>query len=127
MAQTILIVDDEPDIRMTIETRLTANGYQVITAEDGEEGLKKMQESTVDLAIIDIYMPKMDGYAFYKELKKDKKTASIPILILSARSQLEGPFRAVGADSFLAKPFEAKDLLGQVARLLSRPTSTPRF
>jgi len=116
----ILVVDDEPDIVTVLELRLKSAGYDVGVAYNGRQGLEKIRETLPDLIISDVLMPDMDGFAFYKELKKSKVTADIPIIILTARGKMEDAFEAVGVDEFLAKPFDSKILMEKVANLLAR-------
>jgi len=116
----ILIVDDEPELVKAIEVRLRANGYQVEIAYDGEEGVKKAGEFNPDLIILDIVMPKLNGYEVCKILKSNEETRDIPILILTASQQreLEKKCLALGAKVALMKPFETEELLLLVKQLL---------
>ena len=107
----ILIVEDEPDMQQMVQMRLEAAGYKVITANNGQEGLAKVNEELPDLIISDVLMPVMDGFTFYKELKAKKATEDIPVLILTARGKMEDSFKVMGADDFIAKPFNAQDFL----------------
>jgi len=118
----ILIVEDEPDIQEVIQFIVENAGYQTIVANNGKEGLRKAIVERPDLIITDVVMPLMGGYEFYKKLKENKVTAIIPVLILTARGAMEESFNVIGADGFLAKPFEDYVLLSKVATLLSRPT-----
>ncbi len=119
MGKKILVVDDEQDLLMMVETRLSANGYEVVTAENGLQGLEKVSQAKPDLIISDVLMPEMDGFAFYKELKNKEETKSIPVLILTARGKMRDTFMTIGVDDFLAKPFQPEELLGKVSALLS--------
>ena len=121
----ILIVDDEPDLVYAIQLMLEKVGYEIFTATNGQEGLEVAQKEQLDLIISDVLMPQMDGFAFYKELKKDKKTSDIPILILTVRGQMEDTFKVMGVDEFLIKPFEGHGLLSKVTKLLSRQRPFP--
>lgn len=114
----ILIVDDEQDIVSVLELRLKSAGYAVMAASNGKVALQKIKEQLPDLIITDVLMPEMDGFVFYKELKKNKLTADIPVVILTARGKMEDTFESVGADAFLAKPFDAKNLMEKVERLI---------
>ena len=83
----ILVVDDEPESRMMLRVRLEANGYEVSEAEDGAVGLEKARHTTPDLIILDVMLPKMDGYKVARLLKFDQKYMKIPIVLLTARCQ----------------------------------------
>ena len=116
----ILIIDDEPELVKAICIRLKANGYEVEHAYDGEEGLRKVREFQPDLIILDIIMPKLNGYEVCKRLKKVPETREIPILILTASQQreLEKKCMELGATCTLMKPFETEELLQLVKDIL---------
>ncbi|MDP8265917.1 MAG: response regulator [Candidatus Aceula meridiana] len=116
----ILVLEDEEDILKVICMRLTAAGYDVISAGNGQEGVERVFRDCPDLIISDVVMPVMDGFTFYKKLKENPATVDIPVLILTARGQMEDSFRVMGVDEFLRKPFEPVQLLGKVEALLSR-------
>ena len=117
----ILVIDDEADFRMMLRTRLEANGYEVSEAEDGIIGLEKARNTGPDLIILDIMMPKMDGYKVARLLKFDEKYRNIPIIMLTARSQQSDREigTAVGGDAYLTKPYKSEDMLEIVAKLLA--------
>ncbi|MDP2652910.1 MAG: response regulator [Candidatus Omnitrophota bacterium] len=126
MAKKILVVDDEADLVSMLELRLSANGFQVIKAFDGVQGLEKVRVEKPDLIIADVLMPKMDGFAFYKELKKAPGTSNIPVIILTARGKMEETFRVMGVDHFVTKPFDAADLVGKILGMLGvNPDAAP--
>jgi len=120
MAKKILLVDDEPHIIMMLENRMKHAGYDVITASDGQEALTKAQKEKPDLIILDLMLPKLDGYKVCRMLKFDEKYKHIPIIMLSARAQEvdKKMGEAVGADGYVTKPFEPQVLLGKVKDLL---------
>jgi DNA-binding response OmpR family regulator len=122
MDKKILVIDDEPELVKAIEIRLKANGYQVIFAYDGEEGIQKAFLEKPDLIILDIIMPKMNGFEVCQILKGDEKSKEIPILILTASQQreLERKCLEAGASAALMKPFEADELLVLVDELLKK-------
>ncbi|MDO8730755.1 MAG: response regulator [Candidatus Omnitrophota bacterium] len=117
----LLLVDDEPDLVQMVSVRLKAAGYEISTAYDGQEALEKVKESHPDLMILDLMLPKLDGYKVCRLLKLDERTRGIPILIFTARAQVEDVTLATecGADAYLTKPFEAKVLLGKLQELLA--------
>ena len=125
----ILIVDDDPDILTAIGAVLEARDYEVVTAPDGEEGLVKLRKDKPDLMILDLLMPKMDGFAVCKELKDPRraKYSNIPILILTSvkeeasrrRYELETGL-AMDVDDYVEKPIDPYTLLDRVEKLLKR-------
>lgn len=120
MAKKILFIEDETDLVMLMQTRLVSHGYQMLSAFDGEEGLKMVQEEKPDLILLDVIMPKIDGLILCRCLKDDAKTRPIPIIIVSASGGMDLPGRcsSAGADDLIIKPFEAKDLLAKIKALL---------
>ncbi len=116
----ILIVDDEKDLIETLSFRLNSNGYEVISAYDGQAGLDKAKKEKPDLIVLDLMLPKMDGYKVCGLLKKDVRYSGIPIIIFTARALEEDRKLGieVGADAFVTKPFEPKALLAKIEELL---------
>ncbi len=119
--KTILLVDDEPDLLEGLSIRLKASGYKVVTAADGLEALKKARSLGPDLILLDLMLPKMDGYKVSRLLKFDGRYSRIPILILSARGQdLDKELAtSAGADDYLVKPFSSEELLTRINKLLT--------
>ena len=119
--QRILLVDDEPDLVQMISLRLKSVGYEVVTACDGQEALEQVKQTKPDLLILDLMLPKLDGYKVCRLLKFDERTKGLPILIFTARAQEQDIKLAseCGADAYLTKPFEAKVLLGKLQELLA--------
>ncbi len=117
MARRLLIVDDEPDLAELIKFRLEKAGYAINIAHNGKEGLALALKQLPDMIITDVLMPEMDGYEFYKELKKKKETEDIPVIILTARGGMEDSFKGLGVDDFMAKPFNSEELLKKIERL----------
>ncbi len=109
----ILIVDDEQDIVESLSFMLQAKGYETICAYDGEEGLKLAKEAAPDLIMLDVMMPKINGYKICRLLKYDAKYKNIPIIMLTARSQESDKTigEETGADEYITKPFEFNDVL----------------
>ena len=119
MSKRILVIDDEPELVKAIEIRLKAAGYEILTACDGKEGLDKAQKEKPDLIILDLMLPKMDGYKVCGLLKKDNRYAKIPIILFSARAQKEDIELGgeLGADAYITKPFDSGILLGKIKEL----------
>ena len=120
MAKKILLVDDEPQMVDMLKIRLEASGYEIITAHDGQEGLEKARKEKPDLMILDLMLPKIDGYKVCGLLKKDVRFAKIPIIIFTARAQQEDMTlgKEMGADAYITKPFDAQVLLAKIAELI---------
>ena len=118
--KTILLVDDEPDLLDSLSVRLRASGYNVLLATDGLEALKKARSENPDLILLDLMLPKMDGYKVARLLKFDGRYSHIPILILSARCQdMDKELgKSAGADDYMVKPFDSADLISRIKRLL---------
>jgi len=116
----ILLVDDERDLVETVTFRLEAGGYEVLPAYDGQEGLDKARKEKPDLIILDLMLPKMDGYKVCRMLKFDEKYKKIPIIMFTARAQQSDieMGKEVGADAYVTKPFEPQALLGKIKELL---------
>ena len=116
----ILIVDDEADIIEILQFVLEAEGFECITAFDGEEGLKLAREIHPDLIILDVMMPKINGYKISRLLKYDNKYKDIPILMITARSQDEDKVigEETGANEYITKPFVVDDVVQRVQSYL---------
>lgn len=120
MTKKILVVDDEKDIVETLSFMLKARGYDVIEALDGEEGLKCAKECSPDLIILDVMMPKINGYKIARLLKYDSKYKHIPIVMVTARGQDADKLigEETGADEYITKPFEFEEVLETVNKYL---------
>lgn len=116
----ILLVDDERDLVDTVSFRLKASGYEVIPAYDGKEALDKVKKDKPDLIILDLMLPKIDGYKVCRMLKFDEKYKRIPVLMFTARAQESDKELGmqVGADEYITKPFDAGVLLAKIKELL---------
>ncbi len=116
----ILIVDDEEDLVTMIKLRLEAAGYDTLEAYDGQEALKKAQDQNPDLIILDLMLPKMNGYKVCRMLKFNEKYRHIPIIMFTAKVQDTDKQmgQKVGADAYIIKPFEPDILLGKIRELL---------
>ncbi|MFZ6017673.1 MAG: response regulator [Nitrospirota bacterium] len=117
----ILIADDAVDTVELLKKRFHSEGYDTAEAYDGEEALRQVTECNPDLIILDIMMPKIDGYEVCHKLKADENTKYIPILMLTAKGEVEDKVKGleIGADDYLAKPFDYKELSARVRSLLS--------
>ncbi|MFD2444346.1 response regulator transcription factor [Bacillus sp. CGMCC 1.16607] len=117
--KTILVVDDDQHIRYLVKDLLMKEGYKVLEAGDGVEGLKIVEKEICDLAVVDVMMPNMDGYLLTEEIRKSH---DMPVILLTAKSQIEEKEKGYhsGTDDYLVKPFEPKELLFRVNALLRR-------
>jgi OmpR family response regulator RpaB len=117
--EKILVVDDEASIRRILETRLSMIGYDVVTAADGEEALGIFQEATPDLVVLDVMMPKLDGYGVCQELRKE---TDVPIIMLTALGDVADRITGLelGADDYVVKPFSPKELEARIRSVLRR-------
>lgn len=125
----ILIVDDAIDTVELLKKRFISEGYETAEAYNGEEGLQKVAEYNPDLIVLDVMMPKIDGYEVCRKLKSDEKTKYIPILMLTAKGEVESKVKGldIGADDYLAKPFDYKELSARIRSLLSIKASHERL
>lgn len=116
---TILTVDDDPHIRELLRLYLQKVGYRTVEAVDGEDALEKLEAEQINLAIVDIMMPYMDGYELCKEIREHY---DLPVLMLTAKGELVDKERAylAGTDDYIVKPFEPKEVLFRIKALLRR-------
>ena len=120
--QKILVADDEASIRRILETRLKMVGYDVVVAEDGEEAVEVFNKTNPDLVVLDVMMPKMDGYGVTREIRR---TSDVPIIILTALGDVSERITGLelGADDYVIKPFSPKELEARVKAVLRRTIS----
>lgn len=118
----VLVADDDPDILTLVGFRLERAGYEVLPARDGEEALALALERQPDLAILDVMMPKLDGYEVTQRLRDDPATSGMPVILLTARVQEEDITRGfeAGADDYIKKPFSPQELRARVQAILGR-------
>lgn len=120
MQKKIIVIDDETEILLVVQSRLKANGYDVVTCENGVEGLQKIQEDHPNLILLDITMPGMDGFQVLSQLKKDPETSKIPVIMLTARGESRSILKAqdLKASDYLIKPFASDELLAVIKRYI---------
>jgi two-component system alkaline phosphatase synthesis response regulator PhoP len=129
MATSVLVVEDEPDIRDLLAFHLEREGFQVRLARTGTDGLRQVQAVAPDLIILDLMLPELDGLEVCRRLRRDPATSSIPVIMLTARG--DEVDRVVGlelgADDYVTKPFSPKELVARVRAVLrrSRPGEAP--
>ena len=119
----ILLVDDEPSIVKMVGKRLEVEGFEVLVAMDGQEAVKKVQTDTPDLVILDLMLPKLNGYEVCMMLKEDTRYQNIPVVMVTAKAQEQDEKLGVvcGADAYIRKPFKAQELLDQIRALTNKP------
>ena len=120
--KTILVVDDEPDVAELLSLILKADGYNVLVAGDGQEALEKARKGSPDLILLDVMLPKMDGYRVARMLKFDENFRHIPIIMLTAKIQEKDKKTGLemGVDDYMTKPFEVPKLQQKVREILAR-------
>jgi len=120
MTKRILIVDDEPNIVMSLEFLMKKAGYEVAVAVDGEEALAQVARVNPDLVLLDVMMPKKSGYEVCEALRADPARSDMKIVMLTAKGRETEVAKgmALGADAYVTKPFSTKDLVAQVSQLL---------
>ncbi|OGW85141.1 MAG: hypothetical protein A3C35_03215 [Omnitrophica bacterium RIFCSPHIGHO2_02_FULL_46_11] len=118
MFKKILVIEDEPEIVRMLKSRLEANNYAVDSASDGVDGLKHVESEKPDLIILDIMMPGMDGYTFLKNLKHKPSGHQIPVIVLTAKSEIQDLFELEGVTDYVVKPYEPQNLLERVQKHL---------
>lgn len=120
MHNKILFVEDEEDLTLIVADTLRGQGYEVITAADGIAGLEKFKTAGADIIVADVMMPKMDGFSMAKEIRK--LSPSVPLLFLTAKSTIDDVEKGfeIGANDYLKKPFELRELIVRIKALLRR-------
>lgn len=117
---TVLVVDDSPTQRELIIDALKSSGLTVMSVNDGMEALQQMQTTCPDLVVLDIVMPKMNGYEVCRKLKTDPKTQNVPVVMCSSKGEEFDRYWGMkqGADAYIVKPFQTKELVATVKQLL---------
>jgi CheY-like chemotaxis protein len=120
MAKRLLLVDDEPDFVDVVSAWLAFKGYKVDTAKDGQEALVKLRKGSYDLVLLDLMMPRLDGYEFCRQIREDEALKEVPVLILSAVPRMNGLRRpgALGADGYLEKLATHEEIACEVEKIL---------
>ena len=118
----ILIVDDEKHLVSLVSLHMRMSGYEVLVASDGEKALTIAKEEKPDLIILDLMLPKMDGWEVCKRLRKESRIGDIPVIMLTARSEIGDKLKGFecGADDYITKPFSPRELVARVKRVLTR-------
>ena len=126
MNKKILVVEDDPSASRLVEYALEQEGYQVITASDGLEGLTKAQNEHPDLIVLDVMLPGLDGYDICQQLRQKSETAELPILMLSAKARQEDKATGlkIGADDYLTKPADPSVIVAKIRALLAGTNKT---
>jgi DNA-binding response OmpR family regulator len=120
MPGKILVADDSPNIREILKISLEGDGYSVVLAEDGEQALEKVAQEKPDLLIMDVMMPKVNGFQVCRRVKTNPSTHQVPVIMLTAKSGQQDVYwgKDCGADEYLTKPFSTKELVKTIERLL---------
>ena len=118
MAHKILVVDDDKINIALVKFALAEQRYEVIAAYDGDEGLKRLEEFSPDLIVLDIQMPRMNGYDFMAELKAKQGFETTPVIMLTANETLEGVFKLEGVKAYFVKPVILPDLVKRIKQIL---------
>lgn len=121
MPKKVLIVDDEPNIVLSVEFLMKREGYDVVTAGDGQAALDMLQEASPDLMILDVMMPRKNGFEVCEAVRSHAQFGNLPILMLTAKGR-EAEMKkglSLGADAYVTKPFSTHDLIDRVAGLLA--------
>lgn len=118
----ILVADDEPDVLELVGYRLSRSGFTVVEACDGEEALARALDQVPDLAVLDVMMPRLDGYELTRRLRSADATRRVPVILLTARAQESDIATGIeaGADDYLRKPFHPDELVARVRAVLGR-------
>jgi len=125
MPETILLIEDEADVADLVRYHLKKAKYRVLHAMDGAEGLEMVRQERPDAVVLDIMLPRLNGFEVAKKLKSDPTTESIPVLILSAKGESESRIKGLelGAEDYLPKPFSPRELVLRIKALLRRSSS----
>jgi DNA-binding response OmpR family regulator len=125
MSNTILVVDDQSSVRQLLQEYLTEQGFRVVTAIDGQNAIYTARHDPPDLILLDIMMPKMDGYQFLRQFRKERST---PVIIITAREEETDAVLGLdlGADDYIIKPFRMRELAARIRAVLRRNDEAPK-
>ena len=120
MSHKVLIADDEPNIVISLEFLMKREGYEVAVAADGEAALRALAAETPDLVVLDVMLPRMNGFEVCRRIRADPRLGGVKVVMLSARGRDSEVAKglALGADAYVTKPFSTKDLVAQIRKLL---------
>jgi len=120
MTKQVLIVDDEQNILISLEYLMRREGYEVRVARDGEEGLRSLRDQPPDLVLLDVMMPKLNGFEVCQAIRADSALAGVRVLMLSAKGREAEIAKglSIGADAYISKPFSTRDLVAKVKSML---------
>jgi DNA-binding response OmpR family regulator len=122
MPKKVLVVDDEPNIVLSVEFLMQREGHEVVTASDGQEAIDRLAEARPDLMILDVMMPRKNGFEVCEQVRADPAYTGMPILMLTAKGR-EAEMKkgiSLGADAYITKPFSTHDLVAKVNELLNQ-------
>jgi len=121
----VLVVDDDEVIRQLIAVNLTLEGFDVVTAVDGQDCLEKVTEADPDVITLDVMMPRLDGWVTATQLRRNPETADIKVVLITARAQQDDRSRGhqIGVDAYLTKPFDPAEMIRVIRKLAGAPTS----
>lgn len=116
----ILIADDQPDLLLILSARLRATGFEVIEACNGNEALEVVRQESLDVIVLDVMMPELNGYQVCKKVKEDPRTQGVPVILLTAKTNEADRFwgSEVGADLYLTKPIDPADVVKHIETIL---------
>lgn len=118
MAKKILVVDDDPTLVKVIQPFLESQDFAITIAHDGEEAIEEIKKKTPDLIVLDVQMPKMNGYTFIFELKKIPNIPNIPIVVLTSKEGMAEIFKIEGVKEYITKPFKPEVLLAAIKKCI---------
>lgn len=119
MSKKILIIDDESTNLKIMQARLQGEGHEIVLARDGDVGLERAQKDAPDLIILDVEMPRMNGYFFISELKKIDSVKDIPVIVITSHDNMEQAFSAKGIEHYLVKPINFDSLFDKINQIFS--------
>ncbi len=121
MSKKILVIDDDPTLIKVVKPFLESQDYEVHVAVDGQEGIDEIKKQSPDLIVLDVQMPKMNGYTFVFELKKVPQGSSIPIIVLTSKEGMAEIFKVEGVKEYIVKPFKPEILLAAINKHINSP------